>query len=100
MVNSTITPDATVGRAEAAVASGLADETVVMDAEQLRYHGLNATGSHIWNLLSRPRTVRDLTERVATEYEVETEQCENEVQAFLEDLLRRNVICVVEAAEE
>ncbi|MCG8469528.1 MAG: PqqD family peptide modification chaperone [Gemmatimonadetes bacterium] len=97
MTDPRLTLDATIARADTVIASDLADESVVVDADRLRYHGLNETGSRIWGLISEPTTVRELCARLADEFDVPTERCEEDVIAFLGDLSQRGVISIVEA---
>ncbi len=67
-------------------------ELVMMGLEQGKYFGLRDVGASIWQHLEDPRTVDDLTQLVATEYEVTPEACRPDVVAFLDDLLAKKLI--------
>ncbi len=68
------------------------DQLVMLDAEQSRYFGLDAVGRRIWELLEHPMTVDDLCARLTTEFDVSREECERDVQAFLQQLLDANLL--------
>lgn len=71
------------------------EETVMMDIEKGSYFGLNPTGSKIWTLLAEPVVIGDLCDRLTEEFEVPREQCEQQVVAFLQNLLERGLLQIV-----
>jgi hypothetical protein len=80
-------------------ASPLGDATVVLDMEQGRYYGLNATGAWLWDLLAEPMLIRDLYGKLAAEFAVPQPQCEQDVMTYVQELLARGLVQVVAAAE-
>jgi hypothetical protein len=88
----TLTLETTIGRAATMITSDLGDETVMMNIDKGIYHGLNETGTRIWMHLAQPLTVRELCERLVSEFPVAMAQCEREVVTFLGELLTRDVI--------
>ncbi|HLX20726.1 MAG TPA: PqqD family protein [Gaiellaceae bacterium] len=67
-------------------------ETVVLNLQTGKYHGLNRTGGRMLELLEREPTVRDAAAKIAAEFgrpvtEVETDLCE-----FSSDLASRGLI--------
>jgi hypothetical protein len=70
-------------------------EVVMMNIEQGRYFGLNQTGTRIWALLAEAVVISDLCDQLTAEFSVDPKQCEQEVVAFLENLLTRGLLQVV-----
>ena len=67
-------------------------ETVVLNLETGRYHGLNPTGGRILDALERSETVAEAAEKLANEYEQGQEEVEADVLAFCSDLLTRGLV--------
>lgn len=91
-MDSTLTLETTIGRSATMITSDLGDAMVMMNIDRGIYHGLNETGRRIWTHLAQPLTVRELCERLVREFPVAPAQCEQEVMAFLGELLMRDVI--------
>lgn len=68
------------------------DETVMMSVDAGRYFGLNAVASRIWELLERPCSATELTQRIREEFEVDAATCDAEVRRFLGELLKHGII--------
>ena len=99
MSDATITPDTTVCRMGSMPASPLGDETVLLDMDQGRYYGLNATGAWLWDLLVEPMMVRDLCGKLAAEFAVPQQQCEQDVMTYMHELLARGLVQIVTETE-
>jgi len=67
-------------------------EAVVLDAERGEYAGLGGIGGRIWELLAEPITATELREIIVTEFEVHPETCEQDLLAFLDQLLASDMI--------
>lgn len=91
-----ITLTTKIERSDGLLVSDVDNETVIMEADSGRYHGLNFLATHIWNSLDSPVTAQLLCDRLMDEYDVSRRQCETDVLDFLTDLLDRGVIRVVE----
>ncbi|NWF57749.1 MAG: lasso peptide biosynthesis PqqD family chaperone [Fischerella sp.] len=76
------------------ISSDLGGEAVILNIKSGTYHGLNEVGARIWNLIQKPKTVKDITAILLEEYEVEAEQCERDAIALLEDLFGAELINV------
>ena len=70
----------------------LAGEAVVLTPMNSRIHGLNETGSRIWELLESEPTVGELVARIHTEFQVSEEQARVDIEAFVEELKNRGLI--------
>jgi len=87
-----------VARSEELVSSDLDGETVLMSVQNGKYYGLDEIGSRIWSLIEQPRFVSELCDILLGEFDVEREQCERDVSAFLNKLAEDDLMKVVDAA--
>jgi hypothetical protein len=68
------------------------DEELVLDplrnnvADMTEIFNFNEVGHFIWNEIQEGSTVESLTERIVSEYEVESEIARADLEAFLSDL--------------
>ena len=67
----------------------------MMSIENGEYYGLDEIGSRIWTLLEEPKKVSELCDILLEEFEVEREQCEEEVLAFLNEMASDDLIHIV-----
>ena len=72
--------------------SQLGKELVLMDTKTGDYLGINAVGTHIWNLLAGSKSVQELVTDLISRYEVTEAQCQAEVENFLSDLEKRKMV--------
>jgi hypothetical protein len=71
-------------------------ETVVLNLETGRYHGLNQTGGRMLQALEKSGVVRDAAAELAGEYGLPDEQINRDLCEFCDDLLARGLIEVDE----
>lgn len=95
--NLKVRPDSVVVSSEDLVATDLDGEIVMMSIENGQYYGLDDIGSRIWTLLEKPHRVSDLCDILMQEFEVELEQCQQDVLAFLNELAEDSLVKCVEA---
>ena len=67
-------------------------ETVVLNLQTGKYHGLNPMGGHMLDVLADSPDVRAAAERVATEYDQDPEVVEDDFVAFCSDMLDRGLV--------
>lgn len=67
-------------------------ETVVLNLQTGKYHGLNRTGGRMLELLQREPTVRDAAARIAGEFGRPTAEVEVDLCEFCSDLASRGLI--------
>ena len=72
--------------------SQLGQELVLMDTKTGDYLGINAVGTHIWNLLADSKSVQELVTDLISRFEVPEAQCQAEVENFLSDLEKRKMV--------
>jgi phosphoribosylamine-glycine ligase len=71
-----------------------AAETVVLNLDTGKYHGLNTTGGRMLEVLDRAATVRDAVRQLADEYGRPIEEIEVDVAEFCADLAERQLVRV------
>jgi hypothetical protein len=67
-------------------------ELVMMGLEQGEYYALKDVAASIWQHLAEPRTLEDLCDLVASEYDVTAAGCRADVAAFLDDLRAKRLV--------
>lgn len=95
----TIAPEAVVTAGDGVLATTVDDELVVLDPEGGTYHGLQGVGPFVWNLIQKPTTISRVVEAVAAEYDVSAVECEDEITAFVRDLLEADLAEVVDGPD-
>lgn len=65
-----------------------------LSVEEGMYFAANSIGNIIWNSIKEPISVSDLVAKLMVEYEVEQQQCEEDVLEFLTDMEAKNLIIV------
>jgi hypothetical protein len=70
-------------------------ETVVLNLETGKYHGLNPTAGRMLDILGSAPTVREAAASVAAEYGQDPASVQADMLAFCRDLLDRKLVEVV-----
>lgn len=81
------------------VAPGLASadlggESVLLDPTSGRYFGLNEVGARILAIVTEPRTLEQVVDVLATEYEADRAQLRADAEQFLRMLAERDLVTV------
>ena len=61
----------------------LGDELVALNADVGSCFGFNSVATSVWRNLEEPKTFDELRDRLLDEYEVDPEQCGNELRELL-----------------
>jgi len=73
-----------------------ADDAVMMSMEAGRYYGLNAVARRVWELLETPKSIAGLREAICTEFDVDAQTCEADLDEFVSQLLAKDVVRALE----
>jgi len=92
MTNHLLRTESKIYRNPEMLSSDMDGEKVMMSIENGEYYGLNPIGSRIWELIEQPKTIDKLISILTDEFDVTPEICENDVLAFLKELLEKNLI--------
>ena len=71
------------------------EELVLLHGASAEYFGLNDVGTKVWNWLGRERTVGELCELVAHEYQLPQERILEDLLPFLTELVATGLVEVV-----
>jgi hypothetical protein len=82
------------------VSCPLDDESAILNLKNSVYYGMNAVGTRVWNLLQKPRSVRELRDALLEEYDVEAERCERDLLDLLEKMRVEGLIEVRASAAQ
>jgi hypothetical protein len=83
--------DAVVAPSACQVSSELGDEVVILHVDNGIYHGLDAIGARIWNLMNERRTTGHIRDAILNEYDVTRERCEADLQSLLQELIDKGL---------
>jgi hypothetical protein len=81
---------------ETVVCAELEDEAVLLDVASGLYYGLDSTGTVIWRLLTDGLVVEEIVGRMLAEYDVEAERLRLDVSEFLDSLISKGLLLVVD----
>jgi hypothetical protein len=76
-----------------------AHETVILNLDTGKYHGINPTAARMLDVLQQSATVRAAAESLASEYGQPVERIETDLLAFCGGLIERGLISVVERGD-
>jgi hypothetical protein len=74
------------------ISGRLHDELVMMDIEQGKYFSLNPVATRIWDLLENYLGIDELCSQLMEEYDVDSEQCTNEVEEYLKEMMKLGLV--------
>lgn len=74
------------------VSADMDGDLVMMSVEDGHYYGLGGIGPRIWALLETPITAPEIADAITSEYDVVRDECERDVDRFLESLLGDGLI--------
>lgn len=81
------------------MSGSLEGETVVLNLVDGNYYSLDPVGARIWELVQTPSRVADVEATLLDEFEVEQEQCRNDLVQLLEQLLELGLLEVEGAGD-
>ena len=91
-----LTLQTTLSRNPEIIASEIDDEIVMMSIEAGNYYGLNAIGSALWNQLEQQDTIENIINLLVQKFDVDIDQCKNDTLSFIEDMVNKKTLLVVE----
>lgn len=76
------------------ISSDLGGESVILNMKTGVYHGLNEVGARVWDLIEKPKAVKDIKQVLLEEYEVEADACTDDLFSLLNELKTAGLIKV------
>ena len=74
------------------IVSDMGGEKVMMNIDNGKYYNLGEIGGDIWTLIEKSISVQEVVEALLTEYQVEREECDEQVLTFLQQLYNEKLI--------
>jgi hypothetical protein len=71
---------------------GFATETVVLNLETGKYHGLNPTGGRMLEVLEKTPNVAEAATKLAAQFGVPLDEIRRDLLTFCEDLAERGLL--------
>lgn len=96
----TISEQSTVVASKEQVSCDLSGEAVILNFKNGIYYGLDTIGGCVWNLIQNSKTVKEICDSILEIYDVEPEQCENDLLVLLKDLKANELIEVKNGTPE
>lgn len=76
------------------ISSDLGGEAVILNLQSGVYFGLNQVGAEIWKMVQEPKTVQQVKNMVLEQFEVEPQQCQEDIIALLQELEKNQLVTV------
>jgi hypothetical protein len=77
------------------IVSNMGDEKVMFSINNGKYYNLGEIGGDIWELIKEPIEVSTIVENLLSSYQVEKNDCEEQVISFLDHLYEEDLIEIV-----
>ncbi|HKK83838.1 MAG TPA: lasso peptide biosynthesis PqqD family chaperone [Atribacterota bacterium] len=87
-----LTEETIIQRNPDILASDIDGEKVMMSIQQGEYYGLGKTGSFIWDHIEQPISIKELADLITEKYDINKEQCLQDILPFLNDLAEKQLI--------
>jgi hypothetical protein len=81
-----------VARRPGVIFERVLDETVVLDLDSDAYWRLNPSGRWLWEQLSAPRTIGELSDVLGARFELDGTRALADVTEFVSDLAERGLV--------
>ena len=91
-----LTKDSIVVVADEVVSCDLDGEAAILDTKDGIYYGLDPVGAKIWNLIQKPILLEEVIKTILNEYDVDKDQCTNDIFELIEELLDNRLVKVDE----
>jgi hypothetical protein len=78
------------------VVSQLDEELVMMGIENSAYYSIDNVGARAWELLAEPHAISEICDVITSEYAVSRAQCEQDMLEWLGEMVKENLVHVVE----
>jgi hypothetical protein len=99
MTTVAVTADTVLVRDSEPMPTTVDEEVIVLSVRAGAYFGFNRIGSEIWNMLAEPRRVGDIFDTLVQSHEVDRDTMTRDVTQFLQTLIERRLVRVVDSKE-
>ena len=74
------------------VSANLDGEVVILGFKSGSYYSLDQVGAFVWDLLQKPQKVSAIRDSILHEYDIDIQQCEQDLFNLLNDLADKGLI--------
>ena len=74
------------------VSCDLGEEAAILNMKNSVYYGLDPVGSRIWQLLQQPRSIAEIRDVIASEYDVSADRAESDLRELIGKLLSEGLV--------
>lgn len=96
MTKIKITKKALVSQKSGNIVSDMDGEKVMLSIQSGKYFNLGEVGGEIWGLIREPISICNLVKSIQSQYDVTQDECEQQVTAFLNQLIEEEIVIVEE----
>lgn len=93
--DSPLQPSTTLAIAPGVLARSSGSEMVLLEPSTEQFFGLDGVGARIFELLRERPQFSELLDILLTEYDIDRATLESDVRAYVEDLVRANLLHLV-----
>jgi hypothetical protein len=83
--------DTVVSRGTEHVQTQIGAQTVMMNISRGKYFAVGSTGQRIWDCIAEPASIGQIVDQLVDEYDVQRDQCAEEVMAFVATLIENGL---------
>ncbi|PGK22489.1 PqqD family protein [Priestia megaterium] len=94
MTKMKITKNTLVSQKTGNIVSDMDGEKVMLSIQSGKYFNLGEIGGEIWELIKEPTSIHNLVTTIQSQYDVAQDECEQQVTAFLNQLVEEELIMV------
>jgi len=87
-----LTDEAIIVATKQQVSCDLGEEAAILNMKNSVYYGLDPVGARIWQLLQQPRSIAEIRDVIASEYDVSAERAESDLRELIGKLLSEGLV--------
>jgi hypothetical protein len=88
--------DSIVSVAPDQVSCELDGEAAILNLTKGAYHGLDAVGAAVWNLITNPTPVSKIVDTIVAQFDVDRARCERDLLVLLAQLDERGLVQIAD----
>ena len=90
--NQNISKNSFISQKQGNIVSDMDGEKVMLSIQNGKYYNLGELGGEIWELMKEPISIQELVTTLQSQYDVDQTECEEQVTAFLNQLIEEGLI--------
>lgn len=94
--NLILSIDHTVSQKEGNIVSDMDGEKVMLSIQNGKYYNLGDMGGEIWERIIAPIPILELVNQFLEEYDVEENECKEQVINFLDHLYKEDLVQIID----